>query len=182
MDELKIIFWIIIGLVYLLSRRKKSQPPPVPQRPAESHGGYEPPAPPKASTFEELLREIEGMKKPGPQPAPSYNRPPAKRESDYVDYDDNLEDEKKVLEDSKYDYHNQDKIYDVYEEAKKQAFVRPSLEETVKLEDTIVRFKQFKGYQTETRKNLVEDYLKELKDPAGFKKAFIMSEILKKRF
>lgn len=179
MDELKIIFWIVIALIYLYTRRKKAQPPVPPSRPAEE---YEAPAPPKATTFEELLRDIEQMKKPEPRPAPSYDRPPAKREPEYVDYDDELEDEKKGLEDAKYDYRNQDKIYDVYDEAKKLAFVRPSLEETVKLEDTIVRFKQFKGYETESKKNLVEVYLKELKDPAGFKKAFIMSEILKRRF
>ena len=35
----------------------------------------------------------------------------------------------------------------------------------MKLEDTIVRFKQSKGYETGTRRNLAEEYLKDFKDP-----------------
>ena len=80
------------------------------------------------------------------------------------------------------DYKSDDKIYDVYEEAKKQAFIKPSLEETMKIEDTVMKFDQFKEYKQERVKSPAVAYLKEFNDPEGFKRAFIMSEILKRKF
>jgi hypothetical protein len=183
MDELKIIFWIVIGLVYLFARRKKAQPQ-VEDRTTGRRVEDEGPEPARPVTFEELLQEIQGMKKkevPPPTISPvPVNRAPANQEWEQ-EYDDEPKG-KKQLEDTQYDYRDHDKIYDVYEKAKEQAFFRPSLEETVKLEDTIVRFKQFKTYEMDKRQILGEEFFKELKDPHGFKKAFIMSEILKKRF
>jgi hypothetical protein len=170
MDELKIIFWIIIGLVYLFARRKKSPEPPVVERRKES---VDIPEAAEPMTFEDLLEEIQGMKK-------KQEVKPAPLET--TDRDWEYTPERKQLEDTQYDYREHDKIYDVYEDARKQAFLRPSLEETSKLEDTIVRFKQFKVYETENKRNLAEEFFKELKEPQGFKKAFIMSEILKRRF
>ena len=186
MDELKIIIWIVIGLVYLISRRKRKPTPPPPSRPTESRQEHDAPEP-KPVSFEELLREIQGMKKPEPAPRSipmprSYEQPPEKKEWEPYDYEDEVVEEKKQLEDANYDYRKQDKIYDIYDNATKQAFVRPSLEETMKLDETIVRFNQFKEYKTDTKHNLMEEYVKELKDPKGFKKAFIMSEILQRRF
>jgi hypothetical protein len=99
-----------------------------------------------------------------------------------VDYDDDLQSEEKDLETIRSDYRRDDAIYDVYEKAKREAFSRPSLEETAKLGDTIVRFDQFKGYQKTEQKSLVSQYLNDFQDKEGFKKAFIMSEILKRRF
>ena len=135
-------------------------------------------------TFEELLREIQGTKKSEPQTPTSVDRPPAKRELEKkrVDYDDDLVDEKGDLEDTDYDYKKHDKIYEVYENATRQAFNRPSLEETMKLEDTIVRFNPSKGYENVTRSNVAADYLAELKNPKSFRKAFILSEILQRKF
>ncbi len=188
MDELKIIFWIVIGLIYLFSRRKrKPEPPTRADGPGDSGGDYESTGQTKQLTFEELLEEIQGKKKmetaKQAETLPdTYNRPSDRKVWERENYEDDIEEEKKELEDTNYDYRKHDKIYDVYEEAKKQAFFRPSLEETVKLEDTIVRFKQFKKYETEARRNLAEEYFKELKEPKGFRKAFIMSEILKRRF
>lgn len=185
MDEIKIIFWIIIGLVYLFSRRKKSQATPPPARRSEEmEPGYDTPAP-KAVTFEDLLREIQGMKKPEPSSAPpapvnDYGRPPVKKEYEIEPF--YRVPETKQIEDVNYDYRTQDKIYDIYDNATKQAFARPSLEETMKLDDTIVRFKQFKGYENKAKESFLAEYIKELKDPKGFKRAFIMSEIINRRF
>ena len=187
MDEFKIIFWIIIALVYLFSRaRKKAQQQAPSRRPVSAGEEQDVDMGPKKRplTFEELLREIEQAKpkEAPPPPPPNPYRPPVKVEPEYVDYDEEIKDETEDLEKTDYDYRNQDKIYEVYEEAKKQAFVRPSLEETVKLQDTIVRFSQFKSYEQRERRNLAEDYLREFKDPNGFRKAFIMSEILRRKF
>ncbi|MBL7850997.1 MAG: hypothetical protein JNN04_08860 [Cyclobacteriaceae bacterium] len=176
MDDFKIILWIIIGLIYLFSRRKKEEPAPRRPQPAEESEPMETTGP-APKTFEELLREIEGMKQPQPPPRP------VERQPEVVDYDENLGEEERDLEDLTPSYRrDEEQIYKVYEEAKAQAFSRPSLEETVKLEDTIVRFKQFKGYEKEGRTNVLHEYLQELRDPKGFKKAFVLSEVLKPKF
>ena len=108
---------------------------------------------------------------------------PIERTPEVVDYDENLGEEEQDLEDTTPSYRrDEEQIYKVYEEAKSQAFNRPSLEETVKLEDTIVRFKQFKGYEKEGRNNVLHEYLQELRDPNGLKKAFVLSEVLKPKF
>jgi len=70
----------------------------------------------------------------------------------------------------------------LYEKAKQEAFNRASLEETMKIEDTVVRFGQFKGYQQDKEVNVLAEYVKDLQDPAGFKKAFILSEVLNRKF
>jgi hypothetical protein len=180
MDDLKVILWIVIGLIYLFARRKKKEPEPARRsRPVDQEDAQEAPRPvPK--TFEELLREIEGAKQPAPAP------PARKPEPVVVDYDEDIpdrhEDYDERIPDYRKDYRKEDQIYQVYEQAKAEAFARPSLEETVKLEDTIVRFKQFKGYEKDTRRTDVTAILKEFRDPQGFKKAFIMSEILRPKF
>ncbi len=176
MDELKIIVWIVIGLIYLFARRKKPAQPPVEARGEEQ----DIPETAKPMSFEELLQEIQGMKKEEVQPLPAkaIDRPPVKRDWEY----NGSTEGRNPVEDTQYDYREHDKIYDVYEDARKQAFLRPSLEETSKLSDTIVRFKQFKEYENEGKRNLAGEFFKELKEPQGFRKAFIMSEILKKRF
>lgn len=178
MDDFKIIIWIIIGVIYLLSRGKKKEAPPPPRRsrPVEDAEPDES-SRPVPKSFEELLREIEGMKQPRrPEPKPEP-------EPELVDYDEQVGNEERDLEDVTPSYkRNDQEAYKIYEEAKSQAFNRKSLEETVKLEDTIVRFTTFKGYEKEPRKSVVHDYLKELRDPQGFKKAFIMSEILRPKY
>jgi hypothetical protein len=173
MDDFKVILWIIIGLIYLFARRKKEQPAPPRSRPVEDSEPAESQGP-APKTFEDLLRE---MKQPLPPPRPMERQP------EVVDYDDNIGDEERDLEDLTPSYRRDEELVNkVYEEAKAQAFSRPSLEETVKLEDTIVRFKQFKGYEKEGRNNLLHEYLQELKDPKGFRKAFVLSEVLKPKF
>ncbi len=168
---MKIIIWVILGIIYLVSRSKKkkteaSNPKPDDYRPEE-----------KPMSFEDLLREIQVAKAPKPQPQPALA--PV---NEYKTYDDNLKKEEKPIAKTDFYYQDQDKIYDTYEKAKQEAFYRPSLEETMKLENTVVRFGQFEGYQQEEKENLAAAYAKELQEPASFKKAFILSEILSKRF
>ncbi len=178
MDDFKIIFWIILGLIYMFSRRKKVEPPAKRARTAENEESASPPFP-VPQTFEELLKEIQGAKQAAPAPR---NERTLRPQPVVVDYDDNLGDEEQDLEETSGDAKREDKIYEVYEQAKAQAFYRPSLEETLKLDDTVVRFTQFKGYEKETRRNIGREIFKEFKDPDGFRKAFIMSEILKPKF
>ena len=182
MDEFKIIFWIIVGLVYIITKargkQKKQAEPMEHEREVEDS---------KPISFEDLLREIQQAKNPKVEPpiqqrplAPAVPQRPAKP-YDYQDFDDDIEVEEKS-QPVKPDYKADDKIYDVYEEAKRQAFIKPSLEETMKVGDTVVKFDQFKNYKKEKINAPGLSFLKEFKDPNGFRKAFIMSEILKRKF
>jgi len=179
MKDIQIWLYIIIGVIYFLSRLKKKpeqQPKDLgdfePEKPVQTFdkASPRPSAPAKGMTFEELLREIT-QEKTTKQPEPEY-----------VDYDDNLEDEAKDLEEVDYDYRKQDKIYEVYEEAKKQAFNRPSLEETMKVANTKMEYGRFKVFETEEKRDLMKEYLADFNDPEGFKKAVVMSEILQRKF
>jgi hypothetical protein len=176
MDSFQFWLYVIIGVIYLVSRARKKKadqsPGPVDaneQKPFSStrQEGNKP----KQLSFEDLLKEITESKQ---------QRQPM--EEPVVDYDENLEEEEKDLEDVEYDYRKQNKTYEVYEEAKKQAFYRPSLEETMKLQDTVVNFDKFKEFEKRAETNLAAEYLKEFHDPDGLKKAVVMSEILKRKF
>ncbi|MEO7992229.1 MAG: hypothetical protein ABI663_21955 [Chryseolinea sp.] len=183
MRDVQIWIYVIGGAIYLISRalKKRQAAPSAPQQPKterrfSSQGETQPAAPQKGLTFEELLREITEAKAPA---KPVFQ--PAK--SEYVDYDDDLKEEEQDLEDVSSDYRKKDKaFYDTYEEAKRQAFNRPSLEDTLKLKDTDMKFGKFKVFEEDTQSNLLNDYLKELKDPDGFKKAFVLSEVLQRRY
>lgn len=174
MGELKIIIWVVLGIIYLVSRARKKKEPEVPTTSVD-----EPDSDNKPVTFEELLREIQQAKVSKPQPK-SVLQPV--EEYQPVDYEDEKVEANKPLENTNYDYRKHDTIYETYEKARQEAFLRPSMEETLKLENTIVRFGQFKGYEKEAKPSLAAEYAKELREPTNFRKAFIMSEILNRRF
>jgi hypothetical protein len=190
--DIQFWIWLIIIVITLIaraSRQKRPQPPP-----REDYQEKEKPSS-RPLTFEELLKEIQAAKEqrqqapqePARQIRPAEPmRPYAEAEPEptvykEVDYDDNVGEEEQDLETITEERDDRQST-DVYERAKREAFSRPSLEETLKLEDTIVRFGQFKGYETQTQKAPMADFLAEIKDPEGFRKAFIMSEILTRKF
>jgi hypothetical protein len=184
--DLQFWIWLIAIVAMFLARamRKAPQGPQAPERPAQTdhdESGNKP------MTFEELLREIQQAKTP-PKPAapapeiqtrPSYKSVPEAKSYD-VDYDEEIEEEEKDLE--TIPAYSDNRATEVYENAKRDAFQRKSLEETMKLEDTEVKFSHFKGYDDVPKKSAANDILKDFTDPEGFKKAFIMSEILKRKF
>jgi hypothetical protein len=189
MGEMKadLQFWlyVIVGVIYLISRlRKKPQGPtdfpeygpenPVPQREKNQPGRAEEGAP-KQLTFEELLKEITEGKTP-PKTPPTRLPEPV-----YETYEDDEVEEEQDLEVERGKYRDESLIT-TYEEAKRQAFVRPSLEETMKLQDTEVKFGRFREFEKEDRRDVLAGFLSELKDPEGLKKAIVMSEILKRKF
>lgn len=174
MDSFQFWLYVIIGVVYFISRMRKKnagQPADLPDTERQQQPGSGPPvtgAPPKTLSFEDLLREITESKRPKEEPV--------------VDYDEELEEEEKDLEEVDYDYRKDNKVYETYEEAKKQAFYRPSLEETMKVENTVVSFGKFKEFERAAETNLAYEYLKDFRDPQGFRKAVVLSEILKRKF
>jgi len=187
--DLQVLFYIIVAVVFIvgkLLKKKEDAPAGIPDRnparPArnpEQAGSNPTSAPQRAMTFEELLREIQQSKEPAPA---TPRRQPATVPAPYVDYDDEVTDEEQDLEDKDYDYRKKDPVYDVYEQSKKQAFNRPSLEETMKIEDTVVSYGRFKVFEQEQRRDLLGEYVKDLRDPEGFKKAVVMNEILQRKF
>lgn len=182
MDE-KILIYIVIGIIYFLFNRLKKKSPqeePDYERPSsDSDTGNDRPKP---ITFEDLLREItEGkvVQKPAepvvqrqPEYAPKVPQPV------YVDYDDEIEQEEKSLEQVRFD---QERTNEVYENAKKQAFIRPSLEESMNLADVNTTFGKFKEFETKVERNILTEYTKDLRDPKGFKKALVLSEVLNRK-
>jgi hypothetical protein len=185
MDDFKVWFYLILGAIYLISRLLRKKPdtalPSETRRPETSVPDFEVPRrddKPKALTFDELLREITQTK----EQQPSYKPAPVPK-TDYVDYDDDLKDEEQDLEEVNYEeYYRKEKPAKAYEEAKTAAFYRPSLEETMKIEDTVVNFSKFRVFEEEKKRNLLEEYTTDLRDPEGLKRAVVLSEILNRRF
>lgn len=201
MDSFQFWLYVIIAIVYVLSRALKKKDP----RPNDNIPDYEERSPfpyesadstaPKTGrplTFEELLKEITESKATTSQPAaptvPTTTNPyasvPAPRKTPgYVDYDDDLKNEEQVLEETNYDYRKKDTLYETYENAKRQAFNQPSLEETMKISDTDMKYGRFKEFErSEKKDSVLTNYLKELNDPEGVKKAFVLSEVLNRKF
>lgn len=167
--SIKVILWIVIGIIYLISRARK--------RPQNQVPKSEPRLPEtepfdKPLTFDELLKEIQAAKQPKEQPTLS--------EPAYADYDDEIQEDAKPFE--KVDYRKEDSIYETYERAKQEAFKRPTMEDTLKLENTVVRFGQFKSYVQDDKESLAAVYANDLREPENVRKAFILSEILNRRF
>ena len=177
-------FWlyVIIGAIYLLTRffKKNAQKPTdVPDYgPEKPVTRFDQPSvkptvssPSKMLTFEELLKEItESKTQAKPQPRPQY-----------TNYEEEIGEEEQDLEDVNYDY-RKDKVVVEYEDAKKYAFSRSSLEETMHVSDTDMKFGKFKIFDQETKPDYVGTYLKDFYDPEGLKKAIVLSEILQRKF
>lgn len=176
--DIQFWIWLIVIVITLIARanKKKSELGKPDQR--NHNEPYSEPNETKPISFEDLLREIQTAKTPKPIASkPVVSRPqPA-----YVDYDDDLEDE--IQTTNKRDYRSEDEIYETYEKAKSEAFKRPSLEDTLKLEDTNMKFEKLKGFNHyEIEEKPVSRYVKELRNPESFKRAFILSEILKRKY
>jgi hypothetical protein len=178
-------FWIyiIIGVIYFLSRLLKkpaeepgeitdTRPPERRRPPAEQTTTERP----KQLTFEELLREITEGKQaqkpvPQPQPQPSYER-----------FENDLGDEARTLEEVGYDEAENARVFKAYEDAKSQVLQRTSLEETLRLQDTVVDFGKFRVFETQKKKDVLNEYINIVRNPQSLKHAVVMSEILKRKF
>lgn len=179
-------FWIyvVIGVIFFLSKllKKPEQAPTektVPekqertsprqtQRPARQPVAESP----KPLTFEELLREITE----GKQAAKPISQPPR-----YEGYEKDTGDEARSLEEISYDESQRVSRWKPYEEVPVQT-ERRSLEETLKLEDTVVDFGKFEVFEQRAKKKMLDDYIKIIRNPETLKQAVIMSEILKRKF
>lgn len=171
-------FWIYVAIVVLSilaqARKKKKQQEEqnLPGPTSES------PQAPKPISFEDLLREIQQSKQPE-RPVVEESQPPYNQYDEVEDYEKELVPEAKSLEEPEPVFANS---YEVYEKAKADAFARPSLEETMKVEDTDMRFGQFEKYQKVKETVPATSFAETFRDFDQFKKAFVMAEILKPKF
>jgi hypothetical protein len=179
-------FWIyiVIGAIYFLSRlfKKQEQPTgesPEPQRPERRIPGQSGPPPtdaPRPMTFEELLREItegkQAQKRP-PQPVP---------QPEYESYEKDIVDEARSLEETNFEETERATKWKAYEGIPASNIERRSLEETLRLEDTVVNFRKFDVFENKDQNRLSDDYIRILRNPQTLKQAVVMSEILKRKF
>lgn len=183
MDNIQFWIYVIVIVITLIARANKKKP----NASDSGRGESMPPEPTsKPISFEDLLREIQEAKAPK-QTKPVEVKvkplvPVTPKKYDFEDYDDDLEEETKSLEQPSYDTHRDDVIYETYEKAKRAAFERPSLEETMKVENTEVRYGQFKEYGKVEKESLASRIKRDLAEKENFKKAFILSEVLNRKF
>jgi len=179
-------FWIyiIIGVIYFLAKmlKKPEQAPgeSTDTRPPGKRTPFQPEQTtsesPRQLTFEELLREItEGKQVQAPQ---RQSEPEPRFET----FENEFKEEARSLEEVGYNEVENAKVYKAYQDNKSQEFDRKSLEETLKLQDTIIDFGKFKAFETEKRKNLLNEYVNIIRNPETLKQAVVMSEILNRKF
>jgi cell pole-organizing protein PopZ len=171
MDNLQIWIYVIVGLLYLIGRVKKK--PADTNRPQNRSQGQSTSPEPKPLSFEDLLREITEAKEPQMMPSP-------KPVQEYVDYDDEIEEEKELVS-TNYDYKRED-TYNTSEQSKYEAFNRFSYEDTMKLEDTDVRFGKFKVFEEEKKVDIAAQIAEDFSDVDKVKRAFIMTEIFNRKY
>lgn len=184
-------YWIYIavGAIWFLSKLLKKKDDSDTETPDASRPASRPTTeraiptsqPKKTLTFEELLREISETKQ-----SQETSKPISIPKPVFADFEDE-EEEERTLEtipsrNYKEPIYREPVVYDEYAEGKRVAFNRPSLEETTKLSDTVVKFGKFKVFEEENQRNFLEEYMKDLRDPEGFRKAFVMSEILNRKY
>lgn len=183
MDDLQFWLYVIIGVIYLITQvRKKSKqqqniPPSKPAQESTTADwqmeSRQSTPEKKPMTFEELLREITEAKE-------STTQYETTEQPEYVDYDDNIPDE--IQEVELVDYTKTDPIYQQYEDAKSRDYSTYSLEDNSKMESSEMRFGKFREFESESRANLLDLYLKDLRDPEGMKKAVVLSEVLSPKY
>jgi len=172
-------FWIYVAIVVLSilaqARRKKRQQEEL-EREKQADGEVNPQ--PKPLSFEDLLREIQQTRNPPPPQ-------PASRQADEWENYETVESEERSLEREEAVLKPQpvyNNTVEIYERAKAEAFNRASLEESMKVEDTDVRFGKFKVYEKAVENQPARAFAESFRDFDQFKKAFVMAEVLKPRF
>ena len=179
-------FWIyvVIVAIYFLSRLFKKPEQETGKAPESHHPEkrvpsqtHQPPnAMPRQLTFEELLREITEGKQAekqqrAPEPAPAYEP-----------YEKDPGEEARGLERVDFDEAENARKWKPYEEIPVRALERKSLEETLRLEDTVINFGKFEAFENKQRTRLLDDYIKIIRNPATLRQAVVISEILKRKF
>ncbi|MEQ8711521.1 MAG: hypothetical protein RIC80_00800 [Cyclobacteriaceae bacterium] len=181
MDDFQTILYIVVGIIYFLSRALKKKKPPVkPSRPGQDTEDDTPQTTAsKPLTFEELLREFTEGKQPEEEeqrsPIPPPTPEPARRSTSPMTYRQE-EDDDEILEPAKRRFSDEDskRIY----EASIRSVEKMKEEE---FEDTQYHFKQYEDHRDEET-TLGAEVADMLRDADGARKAIILSEILTRKY
>jgi hypothetical protein len=182
--DAQVWIYIIIGVIYFLSRllKKPEQAPgevPEPQnreRRIPRPPGQPATDQPRPLTFEELLREITEGKQV------QQRQPEREVVTEYKSYEKDLGEEARSLEDVDFNEADRAEKWKPYEEVPARSQERKSLEETMRLEDTVVDFRRFQAFEKKNQRKLLDDYSRLLRNPVTLKQAVVLSEILKTKF
>lgn len=177
MDDFQTILYIVVGIIYFLSRALKKKKPPV--KPSRSGEDFDDEAqestPPKPLTFEELLREFtEGKEAEEERPA----RPapvPVKRSSSQMTARAE-EDDDEILEPAKRRFAD-DESRKIYEASVRTA---ENLKTDVSTQPEY-GFKRYEDHRDEVP-SLGAEVAEMLQDADGARKAVILSEILNRKY
>jgi hypothetical protein len=176
-----ILYYLLIGLGYVLYSwlTRKKQPQVVPEREPEGRQDTESP---RQVTFEELLREITQSRQEQQTGVP--------QEEAVWDYE--IDADKRDIKEETFttpEYREDSAIrqvrpqyYEEYLQGKEIAFQRPSLEETMQLKDVKVDYSRFAPFEKAEPVNLLEVYTSDLFTAEGLKKAFVLSEVINRRY
>jgi hypothetical protein len=173
--EPKVIIWIIGIILYfwIKSRRASASPNPEENLPRPSDKPNVGPM-----TFEDLLREIQASKNAEKEPAPSPVKP-------FQSYEEITEETVvETLPETEYskESFSSGETYKSYERAKTEAFQRASLEETMSLENTDVKYSKFSEYQAIKVPSVADKISADFQDPETLKKYFIINEVLNRKW
>ena len=174
-DNGNIIYYLILGAIYILSRvfgKKKKKPGAVPAQKRKI-------APPTAESeeeaplsFEDILRELSGAKQPKPVPDPDPVQTPAPVPA----YTTQSEPAKPAWEE-RYSIDEMDQIAVDYEVPKA---IGSEFKPQPEIKRKVLTFKRDDHFAIKERKTV--DYLEELSEEDGAAKAFVMSEIFSRKY
>lgn len=181
-------FWIyiIIAIVYAITRvfKKATEPgdvgaPPPDREVRHDESGPAPSQRPRQLTFEELLREITEAKQPTPpKPAPR----PVPAPEPYASYDAADKDEDESLEEVNYNYNKKNRKVPEQRETERVSLEELYLKKSAEGSHSVLETGKFEQFEEKKEPGLLENYLGDIKDAEGWKKAVVMNEILTPRF
>lgn len=177
--EPKLIIWIIGIILYFWVKSRKASTTQNPEENTPRQPGKPSAAP---MTFEDLLKEIQASKSPDKeQQSP---RPPESRKFKSYEEEETYETIQEELPETEYsrETYTSTETYKTYEKAKGEAFHRASLEETMKLENTEMKFSKFAEYQGVKEPTAAEQISADFKNPDTLKKYFIINEVLNRKW
>lgn len=171
--EPKLIFWIIGLILYFWIRSKKSSIPGNP----ETNSKLPPPSSqPKPVSFEDLLREIERSKFPRQEEPRRQQQYPEEFE------EENIPAEEIISETEKPSWDYKTEISEELATSEVHTTTRTSLEETMQRGTVDTRAPKFKEYETVEENVFAKKIQNDFKDPDQLRKAFIMGEILNRKW
>ena len=178
-DNGNIIYYIILGAIYLLSRvfgKKKKKPGAVPPQKRKI-------APPTAESeeapplsFEDILRELSGAKQPKPEPDPERNPEPVPTPVPAF----TPPPPKPVLEAALERAYSTDEMDEIAVDYEVPRAIGSEFKQTPAIKRKILTFERNEHFKITEKESI--DYLEILAQHNGAAKAFVMSEIFDRKY